>query len=195
MKGIVYCIKEISTNEIIYVGSTTLGIEKRLRLHISACYTGNNVIPVYDHIRKICNKRENFNKYFLSLELQSIEFEDRTELLKIEREYIDKLNPKFNKAKPWLTNEEKRASYEMQKKRCVISHQLKPEKYKKQHHDWVDNNREAYNAYRKEYRLRKRLNETQEEKEKRLAYQRDYMRKRRELKKLDELNQTENHGI
>lgn len=195
MKGIIYCIKEISTGEIIYIGSTTLPLLKRKNLHISASYNGNKDMPVYQYIRDNTDgKKENFDIVFSFSELQALDFEDKQLLYKLEREYIDKVKPICNINKPYVTDEERKLNYEKQKVRSVVSHKKKPEKYAKQHHDWVDNNREAYNEYRREYRLKKLSSESAEEKELRLKRQRDYMRKRRE-KMRQEFNQSENPPI
>lgn len=195
MKGIIYCIKEISTGEIIYIGSTTLPLLKRKNLHISASYNGNKDMPVYQYIRDNTDgKKENFDIVFSFFELQALDFEDKQSLHKLEREYIDKIKPICNISKPYITEEERKLYYEKTKERSVVSHKKKPEKYAKQHHDWVDNNREAYNDYRREYRLKRLSLESDEEKELRLKRQRDYMRKRRE-KMRQEFNQSENPPI
>ena len=107
MTGIVYCIKEIASGQVIYVGSTTMLLSKRVKEHVRDCFTRVKQRPLYKYIRSKATK-ETFNNLFAFDVLYSGEFDTRQELLIKEREYMEKFNPKLNVNKPFRSKDEKK---------------------------------------------------------------------------------------
>ncbi len=199
MEGIIYCVRELSTNEIIYIGSTT-NLHKRVIKHMSDCFNCNSKSynkELYRYVRTVVNEKAIFYHYFTFETLYKGIFADTDELRKAEDDYIGEIKPKYNIIKAYLSEEEYRlyANEQMKKfyinnhdkviERCHKCKSKKPEYYSKQHHDWVNNNRERLSNYRKDYRKKRLLNETDEEREMRLKKQRDYMRERRAKQRLN----------
>lgn len=113
MNIVVYGIKEISTGEVIYVGST-VNLGKRKSAHLTYTYHENykdDDKPVCKYMRSKCSRKDFFN-YFEFVELCSCSVDNRHEKLKLEREYMEKYNnPKCNKMMSYTSEEEKREKH------------------------------------------------------------------------------------
>lgn len=105
MKGIIYSIVEISTNERVYVGSTKTKLYNRKNVHLYYCFNKEKEIPVYEYIRNVTNNdRKDFDNKFYFEELYTGDFSDVKELRKAEREFQEKYKPKLNIMKAWVDN-------------------------------------------------------------------------------------------
>lgn len=87
MIGIVYCIREISSDKIIYVGSTT-NLKARINNHIYHCYTRNKQYPLYLYIREKTTK-DDFYKHFDFEILYTSDFQSTKELRAIEQRFLN----------------------------------------------------------------------------------------------------------
>ena len=109
MKISIYSIKDL-TGEIIYIGSTTQKISKRISHHLTYAfgdkYSKEWNRSLYDQIRKTCD-RKSFYDYFKVEVIYTCDVDSKREKLMIEREYVDKYNPKDNDRMPYATKEEK----------------------------------------------------------------------------------------
>ena len=128
MNYIVYGIKEKTSDEIIYVGSTC-NLYNRIRSHLTCCYNSNNkqyTYKLYSYIRNISEKRDDFYTYF---EFVSLKDCDDANKKAEEQSFIEILKPKCNCIRANRT-------YENDLECSKISHQKHRE-----------NNREQYNEY------------------------------------------------
>jgi hypothetical protein len=163
MNGIIYGIREKSTGEIIYIGSTTKTLGDRRSNHLKACFILlKEDMPVYPYIRERCDK-ESFPEYFVFEPLFSGEFTDRTEVRKKEREYMEKFCPKCNKNRAYTSREEK-AKENRERVKALIDtssgykeYQVKKSKEFFQDNpdyyaEWVKNNRDKKREASKRYR-------------------------------------------
>ncbi len=151
MNGIVYGIKDLSSDEIIYVGST-INLYSRKAVHKRDCFTKQRDLMVYNYIREKTD-REHFDECFEFVELHSGEFETRQELRYKEQEFINDKAPRCNQVKAFLTNEElkdyKREYYKKEKWREYqqeYQHKYQPE-YQREYHKtekWREYQRERY---------------------------------------------------
>lgn len=181
MKGIVYCIKELSTGDVIYVGSTTKLLCQRKGEHIAACYSDDirrNNCDAYRYIRSKTS-RETFNKFFIFETLYKCEVNSSEELRAIEDTYI-------NMHKDMVLNMRVARQTEEQRKQ-----QLKKanEKYESSHKEqrraatkeWCDNNKDYISLHSKEYYksnkeeiLDKKHKDYEKNRDKVLAYKHEY---------------------
>lgn len=163
MKGIIYGIREISTGEILYVGST-INFKRRVNAHINNCFNNSGKYPlrVYVYIRGKCDK-ENFRSMFSIDIIKELEVDTVSELRITERKYIEEISPKYNKNRAYVYEEEyRKENAEYTKSR----RELKPEyneylikktkQFFEDHPDyyknWVENNREKKREATRRYR-------------------------------------------
>lgn len=151
MEGIVYGIREISSDEIVYVGSTIQSLNKRKGGHLHYCFIKNSNFLVYRHIREITDK-EHFNEHFVFEVLDTDEFNDRTELRIRERQLIEQLKPMCNIYKAFRSKEEKLEQYNEWAKR---NSDYLNDYYRKRNKS--DHRREYMREYFRTYRARKKL--------------------------------------
>lgn len=129
--GYIYkiAIKDGSLDEC-YIGSTSR-IRERRRTHKSACNNPNNKdynYYVYQFIREN-GGFDNFDLY----ELEEVKYDDKRELHKIERRYIETLKPKLNKIIPTRTFQE--------------YYQDNKDDIREKHKTYRENNKEAIRDY------------------------------------------------
>lgn len=153
MNCFIYSIKEKSTNELIYVGSST-NLKNRLYAHKSACYNKNSKqkdFALYQYISNIAKTRKEFDSFFelnkiCMFEIESIYDSKRKEY---EQYYISLLKPKCNMIKACRT-------YEDELESSRKSHQRRRENNREQYNEYSRNHRkenlEAYRNWEKEYR-------------------------------------------
>lgn len=172
MKGIVYCIKEISTGEIIYVGSSKMSLSKRKWYHLNHCFNKLVNTKLYNYLRSITDKN-GFDTLFTFEELYNAQVNDIKELHKLERGYFEKYKPSLNAIKPYRTEKEKyeykhrdrsedRKQYYSDNSESIKE---KAKQYYQENHDLVitrcresrQRHRESYNAYMREYRKKKKI--------------------------------------
>lgn len=139
MNGVIYGIKDLSSEEIIYIGSTT-NLYNRKRLHRCDCFTKQKELLVYNYIREKTD-REHFDECFAYEILYSGEFETRQELRIKEQEFIKDKAPHCNQLKAFLSEAE-RQEY-LQEYQCEYQRT-----YQKT---------EKWRAYFREWRRRKKL--------------------------------------
>lgn len=108
MLGIIYCIREISSDEVLYVGSTN-DFDNRRREHKYRAFHTDCSSPIYKYIREKCSP-DDFYENFKLEQLYSGEFNSLEERRAMERSFMEKLNPSLNKNKAKDTPEE-RAEY------------------------------------------------------------------------------------
>lgn len=107
MKGIVYCIKDKASDEILYVGSTKMTFNQRIQEHKRDCFVRLKNAPLYQYCRQKSSK-DNFLEYFVFKIVKEGEYESRQELYKDERLCFDELKPILNKNKPFRSEQEKK---------------------------------------------------------------------------------------
>lgn len=139
MNGIVYGIKDVSSEEIIYIGSTT-NLYNRKVLHRHDCFTKQKEFLIYNYIRERTD-REHFDECFTFEILYSAEFETRQELLSKEQEFIKDKTPRCNRIKA-VQSEDERQKYLREYYRI----------YRK-----AEKQRKYMREYSREYRRRKKL--------------------------------------
>lgn len=108
ISGIVYCIRELSSNAIIYIGSTTSKLSSRISSHKSDCYFAQRKTPIYEYIRSIATTKDQFDKYFVFDVLQSDTYQSAKELRKDENNFIANTPNLLNTMKSFQTKEELR---------------------------------------------------------------------------------------
>lgn len=115
MNGIIYGIRDLSSEETIYIGSTT-NLYNRKAGHISYCFTRQENRLIYNYIREKTD-REHFDECFAFEVLYSGEFETKQELRIKEEEFITERAPQCNYRKAFQTEKElKTYRQEYQKK-------------------------------------------------------------------------------
>lgn len=136
MEGIIYGIKEISSGEIIYIGSTN-NLSKRKSLHKHDCFTMPKNRLICNYIRERTD-REHFDENFSFEELYTNEFESKEELRMIEEKFIKEKMPCCNQIKAFRSEEELR------------------EYIKKYHREYqkTDKQREYHREYQKTDKIR-----------------------------------------
>lgn len=161
MNGIVYGIKDLSSDEIIYIGSTIMNLHSRKTAHKRDCFINQKDRLIYNYIRERTD-REHFDEYFKFEELYSGEFETRQELRIKEQEFIKVKAPRCNQLKAFQSNEELKEYM-----RKYLREYHKTEK-------WREYKRKYDMTYNREY------NKTEKQRE----YKREYLREWRRRKKL-----------
>lgn len=102
--GIVYKIIDRVTTDILYIGSTFNYPARKIN-HKSDCNNVKSIVynsPIYKHIRTLEN---GFNNIKFKI-IVFIETNDKTELVKLERKYIDSLTPLCNVKKEGRTRKQ-----------------------------------------------------------------------------------------
>ena len=122
MKGIIYRIycKDDKINDC-YIGSTSQDIEKRIRKHKYNCK--EKKYKIYNFI----NENKGWNNFTYEV-LEIIDYEKKLDLLKKEREYIDKFKPTLNKIKPLRTLTEYRDDFREKRNTYSRNYYLKMKK-------------------------------------------------------------------
>jgi hypothetical protein len=122
-----------------YIGSTKQSLKKRLGVHFSIKRSSK----ISKHIEGVGRDK------FKIILLEEIEFENKVELLKKEKEYFNLLKPTFNENSPLATEKENKERIKKWHKEWAKKNpEIKKEKYL----NWVENNYE-YNIERhKRYR-------------------------------------------
>jgi len=168
MKGYIYKLYD-NTNENVYYGSTRQQLSKRINDH-SGCYKRYlkgtyNYCKSFDIIKN-CDYSYNI--------VEEVEYDERWELLKKEREYIEN-NVCVNKMIPFRTTEEIKEN-----QRKIDAKHRKTEKYKTTKKRYTENNKEERKLYIennkekiKEYQKKYREEHKKEAKE----YQKEYQEK------------------
>lgn len=154
-QGIIYGIKEISNDKIIYIGSTTLELKTRVSCHKTYCYSNYKSYPVYQYIRNIAPSKKDFDKYFVFETLQNVVFNDKKELLKLEEQYIKKIPDLLNTNKAFRTKDE---TLEYNRNYCIEHREQRNEYHNK--YSKSEKQREYHRQYMREYNRRKKNNLT-----------------------------------
>lgn len=170
MEGIIYCIRDVSSGEIIYVGSTTLQLCKRCAVHLHKCFKDNIDYPVYKRIRETTD-REGFYDHFTFEELYSGEFDDREALRMKEKEYIEEIKPSCNKNSAFVTDDERdeyqvkyRAEWYKNNKDYFKEWNKKNPNYRNEwYHKNIDHMRKYMREYMRAYNAKKRAMKEQQE--------------------------------
>lgn len=148
----VYAIKEISTGEIIYIGSTVQTLSKRMSHHLTYAfkekYSEKWNRKLYSHIREICD-RGSFYEFFEVEEIGSAEVNSHKEQLRIERGYIDDYKPVCNDVKPYLNEEEKKKQHAKCNQKWAAEN---PERMKELQTRWYKNHPEKHAEYNRRWR-------------------------------------------
>lgn len=169
MKGIVYCIKELSTGDVIYVGSTTQLLRCRKSAHKYNCYCSNpklNSVPVYEYIRSKASKSEFYSKFIFET-LICGDFND-DDLHVQENCYIKQLKPLYNcrqafsseeekkaNAKKWRNKDENRAKLNAYSKMYNTVNSDKRKKYREDNKDKIkEKNRKYYELHKEELKAK-----------------------------------------
>lgn len=140
MLATVYGIQDISTGEIVYVGSTTKKVDKRISCHLSYAFCKDSDIPVHRYIRTVTEGvRDNFKERFNVLSLYSADVTNKSQIREKEEGFIRMYKPQCNQKKAYLDSESKQS-------------------YMK---DWFHDNRDKWNAYQREWKRRKKENSTE----------------------------------
>jgi len=87
-----------------YIGSTSKTLKQRFRIHNNVATSTNDKnynMPIYVHMRE--NGRHNFK---IAL-IETIEYENKIDLLLAERRHIKLLNPTYNRVLPTVSIEER----------------------------------------------------------------------------------------
>jgi len=141
----IYAIRELSNNEILYIGSTN-NLYNRAKSHRSACYCKSAKAhdnELYTYMRSKCPDRKEFNKVFEITELYKGECDNETERYRIEAGFIIEMSPVFNKNVPSCSQKEYKDLYKKGKKKPKIS-----EDRRKRNKEWS----ETHPDYQKEWR-------------------------------------------
>lgn len=166
MKGIVYCIKELSTGDVIYVGSTTKLLCQRKGEHIAACYSNDirkNNCDAYRYIRSKTS-RETCNKFFIFETLYKCEVNSSEELRSIEDTYIAMYKDTvLNMRVAHQTEEERKQQLKKANEKYESSHK---EQRRAATKEWYDNNKEEI--------LDKKHKHYEDNRDKVLAYKHEY---------------------
>ena len=170
MKGTIYGIRSVSDNNVIYVGST-VDFERRKRDHINVCYGHykSSNLPVYSHIREICSDRENFNDYFIFDMLAEVEADNRRQIKAVENEYIEKLSPKYNVNRAYVSRETYLAEERERVKTLYDTSTGYAEKMRAMNKKWFEDHPNYYKAW------------SEKNKEKRREYSRKYKVKKKKV--------------
>lgn len=139
MIGIVYCIREISSDKIIYVGSTTHTLQQRKSHHKTYCYKYEDQRLIYQYIHSVCPDKNDFDNHFVFELLETLTINERNELRALEEKYIREIPTVLNSIKAFRTEQEFK-EYNNKRSR----------EYQKTD-KWRDYQRE----YKREYRKRK----------------------------------------
>ena len=159
MKGLIYCIKELSTGEILYVGSTTMLLCERKGAHLTMCFAKLRNSPLYVYIREKCDSRKHFKDIFSFYIIKEVDTDSREELRKIERSVIEELKPRLNtnrayRSKDDLKNDNKELNMKWRKEHPK-EHCERVMKWQKAHYESY---REYQREYQREYYHRKKEN-------------------------------------
>ena len=147
-KSIIYklCCKNPEIKQI-YIGSTANEIRKRKNQHKSDCYNKNREsynLYVYQFIRD----NGGFQNWSIII-IENYPCENKRELEKRERYYIELLNATLNSYNSYRTEEEKKE----QLKKCTKEWKEKnKDKNKEKTKEYQKNNKQQYKDYQKKYK-------------------------------------------
>lgn len=148
MFGIVYGIKDLSNEKIIYVGSTT-NLYDRKAGHKRDCFTRQEDRLVYNYIREKTD-RDHFDECFAFEELYSGEFETKQQLRMKEEEFITERAPQCNYRKAFQTEKEFKTYH-----REYQREYQKTDKQREYHREYQKT--EKRREYLREWRRKKKL--------------------------------------
>jgi len=156
-KSIIYklCCKDINIKEI-YIGSTT-NFTRRTCEHKKSC--NNEKHKAYNfNVYRFIRENGNWSNWDMVL-LEEVSCENRKQLHKIEREYIEKLGATLNSRIPSRTEKEWREVNKELRKEWREDNKEKIKEYEKEYREknkehskeYRENNREKLKEYGKEY--------------------------------------------
>lgn len=148
-------VYRIRMGEFYYIGSTILTLKNRLHSH-------KGMSKKHPHL-KVYTKAADVGWDNVTIELVELyPCSTLAELLARESSHIVLTDDKCLNARPsHVTEEQRKATHKSVNK------------------EWRDKNKEHRKTYKKEYNIKKKALETDEERQKRRDYQREYMRRRR----------------
>ena len=179
MIGIVYCIREISSDKIIYIGST-INYYKRKAVHKTDCYKHEKQLPLYQYIHSVCPDKNDFDNYFRFDELEIVDIQNRKELRQIEEKYIRKNTGILNQKKAFQTKDELK-----EYRRDYSREYSKTEKQKEYHRDYSrdysreNSKTEKQKEYHRDYSCK--YQKTEKRKEYKREYNRNYRKSKNNL--------------
>ena len=168
-KSMIYklCCKDVNIKEI-YVGSTT-NLIKRKYQHKADCYNKNRKSYNY-YVYKFIRSNGGFDNFDMVL-IENYACNNKQELHKRERYYIELLGANLNTYKPFTTEEEKKEQHKQQNKKYQKDYR-ENNKDKIKHH--YENNKEQINEKVKQYQ--------EKNKDKIKDYQKNYREKQKQKK-------------
>tara|TARA_R110000772_G_scaffold261330_1_gene379741 strand:+ start:212 stop:772 length:561 start_codon:yes stop_codon:yes gene_type:complete len=132
-KSMIYklCCKDANITDI-YIGSTC-NFKMRKYHHKSDCNNENSKNYNYYNYQFI---RDNggFDNFDMIL-IENVSCNSKRELLKIERDYIDKLKPSLNTTKPYITEDERKIRHRKISKKKYEKYKDKLLEYRKQYYE------------------------------------------------------------
>ena len=145
-KSMIYklCCKDINIKEI-YIGATT-NFTRRKHCHKSACNNENSNKYNY-YVYRFIRDNGNWENWSMVL-VEEVSCENKNQLHKIEREYIEKLGATLNSSIPNRTGKEYK---EDNKEKIKEKNKEYNEKNKEKIKEWYEDNKEKLKENRKEY--------------------------------------------
>ena len=133
-KSMIYklCCKDPNITSI-YIGSTT-NFYRRKSEHKTSCNNENNK-RYNTNVYKFIRDNSGFENFDMIL-IENVSCNNKRELFKIERKYIDELKPSLNITKPYVTEEEKikyKKEYNEENKEWLCKKKVK--EYRKQYYE------------------------------------------------------------
>ena len=156
MIGTIYKLTN-TIDDRIYVGSTE-NCNKRMKMHKSMAHNVNAnsyTMPLY-----ICMRELGRDKFSISC-LETIEYDDKKDLLYKEREWIERLKPSLNKISPITSTQEKKEyvkKWHTDNKEHVKDYKKQlyrdnKKKFNDKHKTYYNEHKEHIKAKTKEYAL------------------------------------------
>ena len=130
-----------SVEDAIYIGSTCNMLSKRLSAHKSNAKKHPFQL-VYNHLNNI-----GWDNVQIIL-IDYAKCNNREELLKIEREYIDRLKPQLNYSRPCITDEERKELFTRSSRQWRSNNTEKVREYQR---NYFEKNKEKLMARDKQY--------------------------------------------
>jgi len=130
--SVIYHIRHMESNEVVYVGSTTQ-FPQRKATHKHNCNNEERkcfTSPIYCHIRD-----NGGYDCFEIIPIKSLKLENKTELLIAEQEEIDKHRNLVNRKKAHMTIEEVRIYHNEKSKKSYQEHKAEINKQQKQYRE------------------------------------------------------------
>ena len=139
-----------STNDETYIGSTRQSLSRRMTGHRSKCRHNQKMtsIPLFKAIK-------NYGYDFSYIELETKRVKERTEQLKLETEWIQRLKPSLNRQNPHRTREEALRYYKTYNKHRTEEQKTNQRELRKK---WETQNKKQRKIYKQDL-ARKHLHE------------------------------------